>query len=313
MVGPQVLALAAPVVPDDGVGRLQDIAGGAVVLLQANDPGVLVLTLEGEDVFNGGATEPVDGLVVVTHHADVLPSSRQKPGQEVLEVVGVLILVDEDVAELPLVELPDVLVLLEEADGVEDDVVKVQSSGRPELLLVGQVDVGDLLETEVPLGPALVHVLRRQEHLVLGPGNVAQDGSGLEGLLVHVQLLQALLDDPEGVVGVVDGEGGGKAQLLDVPPQDAHAGRVEGGRPDVVGIGTNGGFQTGFQFPGGLVGEGDGDDLPGHGGLQGAQEAGTALLLLGEHAPLGVGLEEGQVGFRDVIGDLPAVGGPAVF
>ena len=34
---------------------------------------------------------------------------------------------------------------------------------------------------------------------------------------------------------------------------------------------------------------------------------------MGEDTSLGVSLEEGQVVFRDVIGDLPAVGGPAVF
>ena len=228
-------------------------------------------------------------------------------------MVGVLVLVDEDIAELLLVELPDILVLLEEPDGVEDDVVKVQGPGGPELLLIRQVDVGDLLEAEVPLGPALVHIFGGQEHFILGPGDVTQDGPGLEGLLVHVQLLQALLDDPEGVVGVVDGKGGGEAQLLNVPAEDPHASGMEGGRPDIIGIRADGGFQTLFQLSGGLVGEGDGDDLPGHGGLQGAQEAGTTLLLLGEHAPLGVGLEEGQVGFGDVIGDLTAVGGPAVF
>ena len=313
VVSPQVLPLPAPVVADDRVGGLQDVAGGAVVLLQADHPGVLILAFKGEDILDGGSPEAVDGLVVVAHHADVLPSPGQQRRQQVLEVVGVLILVDEDVAELPLVILPHVGVALEQADGVKDDVVKVQGPGGPELFLIGQVDVGDLLQAEVPLGPALVGVVPRQEHLVLGPGNVAQQRAGLEGLVIQVQLLQALLDDPEGIVRVVDGEGGGKAQLFNVPPEDAHAGGVEGGRPDVVGVGADGGFQPLLQLPGGLVGEGNGNDLPGHGGLQSAEEPGPALVPVRRIGVLGKAGEEVQVLISDVIGHFPAVGPPAVF
>ena len=125
MLGPEVFALPAPVVADHRIGRLQDVSGGAVVLLQPDHPGILILTFEGEDVLNGGPPEAVDGLVIVPHHADVLPAPCQQRRQEVLEVVGVLVLVDEDVAELPLVVLPHLRELLQQADGVEDDVVKI--------------------------------------------------------------------------------------------------------------------------------------------------------------------------------------------
>ena len=104
---------------DDGVGRVQDVLGGAVVLLQPDDPGALVLLLEGEDILDGGAAEAVDGLVVVAHHADVLRSLPARvDGQQVLQVVGVLVLVDQHVAELVLVIVPHLLVLLEQTDGV---------------------------------------------------------------------------------------------------------------------------------------------------------------------------------------------------
>ena len=125
MLGPEVFALPAPVVADHRIGRLQDVSGGAVVLLQPDHPGIFILTFEGEDVLNGGPPEAVDGLVIVPHHADVLPAPCQQRRQEVLEVVGVLVLVDEDVAELPLVILPHLRELLQQTDGVEDDVVKI--------------------------------------------------------------------------------------------------------------------------------------------------------------------------------------------
>ena len=90
----------------------------AAVLRQPDDPSALVLLLEGENIFDGGAAEPVDGLVVVAHHADVLPLACQGGRQQVLEVVGVLVFVDEDVAELVLPILPCLLVFQEQADGM---------------------------------------------------------------------------------------------------------------------------------------------------------------------------------------------------
>ena len=43
VLGPQLLSLPALVIADDGVGRLQDLFCGAVILLQADDPRPLVL------------------------------------------------------------------------------------------------------------------------------------------------------------------------------------------------------------------------------------------------------------------------------
>ena len=57
LVGPELLALAALIVADDGVGRVQNMPGAAVVLLQTDGAAVFILTLKGEDVLNGGAPE----------------------------------------------------------------------------------------------------------------------------------------------------------------------------------------------------------------------------------------------------------------
>ena len=103
---PQLLALAAAVVADDCVGGIQNGLGGAVVLLQTNHSRPFVLLLKGEDVFDRRPPEAVDGLVVVAHHTDVFPLPRQRGGQQILQVVGVLILINEDIAELVLPILP---------------------------------------------------------------------------------------------------------------------------------------------------------------------------------------------------------------
>ena len=63
LVGPQLLGLAAHVVGDDRVGRVEDGLGGPVVLLEHDHGGVGERVLELEDVADVGAAELVDRVV----------------------------------------------------------------------------------------------------------------------------------------------------------------------------------------------------------------------------------------------------------
>ena len=77
----------------------------AVVAFQADDPGAGEIVLEAQDVADLGAAPGVDRLVVVADAAEVVMALRQRPQPQVLGDVGVLVLVDQDVAELLLVAL----------------------------------------------------------------------------------------------------------------------------------------------------------------------------------------------------------------
>ena len=146
--------------------------------------------------------------------------------------------------------------------------------------------------------------------LVLGVADGGQDALGLESLFIQVQLFQDILDDPFRIVGVVDGEVLVEADAVNVPPQDADAGGVKGRGPDVVGHGAQSGRQTVLQFPCRLVGEGDGDDLPGPGHIHGAEPVGPvdlkALRMLRKV------LQELQVLRSRPFGDEAGVAAPAV-
>ena len=71
LLRPQPLALAAAVVFDDPVGRLQNLVRGAIVLLQPHHVGPGEVLLEFQDVADVRAAPAVDALVVVAHHAQV--------------------------------------------------------------------------------------------------------------------------------------------------------------------------------------------------------------------------------------------------
>ena len=74
-VCPELLALSADIVSDDGVCGLKDMRCAAVVLLKADDTAALVLVLEREYVLYRCATEFVDTLVIVADDADIAPAA----------------------------------------------------------------------------------------------------------------------------------------------------------------------------------------------------------------------------------------------
>ena len=97
--GPKGLAFALLIVGDDGVGGVQDVLSGAVVLLQAHHLGPGEVLLEMQNILDGGPPELVDALVIVAHHAQVAAALGQQTDKPVLGVVSVLVLVHHQVAE----------------------------------------------------------------------------------------------------------------------------------------------------------------------------------------------------------------------
>ena len=99
---------------DDGVGRADDVLGGAEVLHQVALL-CLVVGFEAADELDAGVAEAVDVLVVVAHRHDgelgvavLAGAAGQRAHQSVLERVDVLVLVDQDEAiafEQPVAQL----------------------------------------------------------------------------------------------------------------------------------------------------------------------------------------------------------------
>ena len=63
-------------------------------------------------------------------------AARQQTCQQKLQMVGILILVDEHIAELILIVFPGVFVALQQSNRMQNNVVKVQSVGFPQPFIV---------------------------------------------------------------------------------------------------------------------------------------------------------------------------------
>ena len=129
-LGPQLLVLARGVARDDRVGRVEDELGRAVVALELDDRRLGPVALEVEDVAQVGAAPRVDRLVVVADDARLSCLCGEGADPQVLRPVRVLVLVDVQVAPALLVPGQHLGRLLEQPDGLEQQVVEVERPGR---------------------------------------------------------------------------------------------------------------------------------------------------------------------------------------
>ena len=149
-VGPEALLEPVRVVCDDGVRGVEDPLGRAVVLLEPDHGGVREVTFEVEDVADVGTAERVYGLIRVADREQVAMPRRQELRDAVLRVVGVLVLVDQQVREDLLPAVADVVEALEQIHGAHEQVVEVHRVRLVQSSLVLDEDVRDgLLEEAV--------------------------------------------------------------------------------------------------------------------------------------------------------------------
>ena len=150
-IAPQPLGRPVGVVFDHRVGRRQDRLCGAVVLLQQDRACTREVVAEVEDVADGGTAERVDRLVGIADHHQltggdawhVIGQSVVRPqvaaellDQQVLGVVGVLVFVNQHLPESASVGLAHLRVLLEQLDGLHDQIVEIERVRGPKPLVV---------------------------------------------------------------------------------------------------------------------------------------------------------------------------------
>ena len=265
-IGPEPLLAPAGVARDDGVRRREDRLGRPVVLLEHDRRGVRVVALELLDVADGGAAERVDGLVGVADDAQLPGRQRLGRGadelldEDVLRVVGVLVLVDEHVPEPAAVVLGDVGEELQHGHRARDEVVEVEGVGASQAPLV----------LAVRLGQQPFHVVGRAarvrlvvDQLVLQVGHLPEERARGELLRVQAHVAHDHRHEAQGVGLVVDGEAALHVQPRGLRPQDADAGAVERRHPHGPGAGADELAHALLHLAGGLVREGDGEDLAG--------------------------------------------------
>ena len=182
----QALVLALRVVAHHGIGGAQDMARRAVVLLQLDGLAVFKVLLKVQDIGDVGAAPAINGLVIVAHDHEVLVLGGQQIGDLVLDVVGVLVLVDANVAEALLVLVEHLGAGAQQLERAHEQVVEVHRVGGAQAALQLQIDLRGLFV--VGAISALEHVLGAN-HGVFGRTDLAADHVDGELLLLDAERL----------------------------------------------------------------------------------------------------------------------------
>ena len=256
----QVLAQPVAVVGNQLVGRVQDVAHAAVVLLQLDLVLHAELPNEVGHVAHARAAEGVNALVIVAHgkhrvarRCQTLQRRRAEhfdPG--VLQAVGVLKLVDQDVLEAPLVVLAHRVVVAQHFVRAQHQLAKIHHPFSLALFLVQRVQL-DLL---AGLFVAHLHIAGALP-VFLAAADEILDLLGRKTLVVHVELLAQALDGRELVLCVEDLKCLRQPRQFVVRPQEPVAQAVEGADPHATHIDRQHAGQPRHHLLGRLVGEGD--------------------------------------------------------
>ena len=217
----QVLGNLALVFLDEAVGGIGDGLGRAVIAFELKGLDIGIKALQPEDIVDIGPAKAVDALRVVAHDTQAVIFLAQLVNNQMLREVGVLVLVDQNVAEEILVTLQHVGVVAQQDVGVQQQVVKVHRPGDAAAAPVSTVDAGGLgtLRVAVGIDEGLVAgIVLGGDQGVLGVADLVLYRGGFIDLVVEAHVLDDEFDERARVALVIDGEIGLEAQQLGIAP-----------------------------------------------------------------------------------------------
>ncbi len=263
---PQRLAETALILGDERRSGGEDVRRRAVVLLEADDLRPGEIALEAQDVADLGAAPGVDRLIVVADAAEIAMPLRQQPQPQILRDIGVLVLVDQDVAEAMLIVREDVGAGGENGEVVQQQIAEIGGVQRHQPLLI---------EPEERRGAAVGHLsavigrhLVRRQAAVLPALEGGEQRARRPALLVDALGERDLLHQAQLVVSVEDGEIGLETHHLGMPTQEAGGDRMEGAEPEPLGALADHALELLAHLRRGLVGEGHRQELARPGAAQ---------------------------------------------
>ena len=295
LVGTQVFTQTCAVVADQRVGRVQDIAVAAVVLLELDLVAHTKLAHKVRHIADPCAAKGVNALVIVAYrqHRPALP---RRPGHAtgidagkhlhpgVLQLVGVLELVNQDMAKAALVMRADVGMVAQQLVAAQHQLTKIHHAFALALFFVQLVQV----DLAPGLGIAQFHVLRAQA-VFFATGDEPHEFFGRQLVFIDTHLFAQALDRTQLVLGVQNLEGLRQVGRLVVGAQKTVAQAVEGADPHGAHVDRQHGRQARHHLFGRLVGEGHRQHAAG-GDMAVLQQPGDAR---GQHPGL-AGARSGQ-------------------
>ena len=211
---------------DNPTGGLDDRLCRTIILLQADDPGTGEIIVKIEDITDLGAPPAVDRLVVVTDHTKVFLRPDQQLNQPVLDPVGILKLIHQQIFETLLPMPSDFRMFLKQAHRQQQQITEIDGIGRLHALLVKGIELGQL-----PLIGTIFKQQLRTQATIFGPVDKSRGGPRFQHFFRNSLLFEQITQQPQLVLIIVNSKVTAEAEMLNLLAQNSYTTGVEGCHP----------------------------------------------------------------------------------
>ena len=267
------------------VSRLNDGLGRTVVLFQFEETRSLKLALIVENIIDIGTTKTVDTLRIIPHGTNTQLLLTELHDNRHLNVVGILILIHQNIIEAGGIFVANILMFPEKLIGKRQQIIEIHGISLLAALHVSHEDLTHLrhLRTLVLLEDSRITLIGSSTHqVILRHRNLGMDGSRLILLIIQSHLLHNRLDQRARVTFVINGKVVVEADMLSLRSQDSGEDAVESTHIEMLGEVISHQFSDTFlHLSCRLVGKGERHDAPGFHAL--AQEI---SYLISKHTRL---------------------------
>ena len=140
---PDVFLYLVFILFNDAVCRLNNVICRAVILFQFEQLGIGVVFLEIQDVANVRPAKRINGLCIIPHNTNVLIFCSKRFNDEVLTVVGILILVYQNVLKPTLVLRKYFRELVHQFIGLQQQIIEVHTPGSKTTFGICLIDLSE--------------------------------------------------------------------------------------------------------------------------------------------------------------------------
>ena len=255
IIRPQAFRLASGVIVNYGIRCIKDNLRAAVVLLQLHHLRFRIILFEVQNIADVRTTPAINALVSIAHHADIMMLGRENLRQQILRMVGVLILVDHNIIKFILILVAYLFVLLEQTQRQQQQVIEIDSVISLQLLLISSINFCYLLLMKFACG---LRKFQWRLQRVLRIADIVKNRRILKALVVKVHLLEHLLDDILRIRRIINSKIVAVcAQLVDIITQHTRTEGVEGKQPHALRSCSGNAVHTLAHFSGGLIRKGN--------------------------------------------------------
>ena len=167
-LGKQHFRLASSVVPNQRVGRFQNVRGAAIVPFKLHDFDPRIVVLELQNVRQVRAAPTVNRLVGIADDRQVRVVDRQSTDNRVLREVRILVLVNHDLAEAVIERAAQIGLVAQHQRHVHQQVIEIDTVGGQQPPLVQRIDP---LDDRFPNAGAGLRVMGGVDELVFRPAD----------------------------------------------------------------------------------------------------------------------------------------------